>query len=160
MDDKRGCNATPDEERWLFVGRNPCCPSSPEHRDNLGVRFDEVERVVLKVTTLIAQWDDLYRRSSDRQAAAMMTIQVMEIRTSAATIERGRAGPFVHEEAEPMVRPGRAALAGIQGKLGVDLWQVPRQDSACNKYMLRTWSGPESPGYRQQAARPLCEPRN
>jgi hypothetical protein len=34
--------------------------------------------VLLKVTALIAL-DDLYRRSSNRQATAMMTIQVMEV---------------------------------------------------------------------------------
>jgi hypothetical protein len=46
--------------------------------------------------------------------------------------ERGRAGPFEHEEAEPMVKPGRAALAGIQERgqaLALDLPQIPRQDS-------------------------------
>jgi hypothetical protein len=38
---------------------------------------------------------------------------------------------FKHEQAEPMVKGGRAALVGIQerGKvLGVDLWQVFWQD--------------------------------
>jgi hypothetical protein len=54
-----------------------------------------------------------------------------------------QAGPFEHEEAEQMATPGRAALAGIQ-ETGLDLWQVPRQDSARNTYGLRTWSGPES----------------
>jgi hypothetical protein len=44
-----------------------------------GALFDEVERVMLlKVTALIAL-DDLYWRSSNRPAAAMMTIQVMEV---------------------------------------------------------------------------------
>jgi hypothetical protein len=45
--------------------------------------------------------------------------------------ERGRA--------EPMVRPGRAALADLQKRghaLGVDLWQVPQQDSAHNTHAL------------------------
>jgi hypothetical protein len=55
MDTRRGCNAAPDEERWLFMGRDPCCPPSPEHRDDPGALFNEVERVVLlKVTALIA----------------------------------------------------------------------------------------------------------
>jgi hypothetical protein len=63
----------------LFVGRDPCCPPSPEHRDDPGALFDEVERVVLlKVTALIAL-DDLYWRSWNRQATAMMTIQVTEV---------------------------------------------------------------------------------
>jgi hypothetical protein len=49
--------------RWLFVGRDPCYPPSPEHREDPGVLFDEVERVVLlKVTALIA--DNLQGRSS------------------------------------------------------------------------------------------------
>ena len=61
------------------MGSYPCCPPSPKHRDDPGALFDEVERVVLlKVTALIAL-DDLYRRSSNRQATAMMTIQVMEV---------------------------------------------------------------------------------
>ena len=78
MDTRRGCNATPDEERWLFIGRDPYSPLSLEHRDDPNALFGEVERVVLlKVTALIAL-DDLYR-SSNRQAAAMMTIQVMEV---------------------------------------------------------------------------------
>jgi hypothetical protein len=51
MDNRRGCNAAPDEERWLFMGSHPCCPPSPEHRDDSGALFDEVERaVLLKVT--------------------------------------------------------------------------------------------------------------
>lgn len=50
---------------------------------------------------------------------------------------------FVHEEAEQMVTSGRAALAGLQ-KTGLDLWQVPRQDSVRHTYGLRIWSGPES----------------
>jgi hypothetical protein len=52
---------------------------------------------------------------------------------------RGRAGQFEHEQAQPMVRPRRAALAGIQERgqvLGVDLPQIPRQDSARNTYAL------------------------
>jgi hypothetical protein len=54
-------------------------PPSPEHGDDTGALFDEVERVkLLKVTALIAL-DDLYWRSSNRPAAAMMTIQVMEV---------------------------------------------------------------------------------
>jgi hypothetical protein len=62
----------------------------------------------------------LYRRRSSRQAAMMTTIQVIAIPSLAATMR------------EPMVRPGRAALDGIQERgqvLGLDLRQVPRQDS-------------------------------
>jgi hypothetical protein len=71
MDSRRGCNAAPDEERWLFVGRHPCCPPLPEHRDDPGALFDEVERVVLlKVTALIAQWDD-HGDCPKRQAVSM-----------------------------------------------------------------------------------------
>lgn len=74
MDNKKGCNAAPDKEQWLFIGSHPCCPSLPEHRDNPGVLFDKVERVVLlKVTVLIAL-DNLYQRSSNCQVAVMMTI--------------------------------------------------------------------------------------
>jgi hypothetical protein len=55
-------------------------------------------------------------------------------------IERGReAEPFEHEDEYPMVRLRRAALAGVQegGQvLGLDLRQVPRQDSACNTHTL------------------------
>jgi hypothetical protein len=79
MDNRRGCNGVPNEERRLFMGSHPCCPPSPEHRDDPGALFDEVKRaVLLKVTALIAL-DDLYRRSSNRQSMAMMTIQVMEV---------------------------------------------------------------------------------
>jgi hypothetical protein len=60
------------------MGSHPCCPPSPEHRDDPGALFDEVERVVLlKVTALIAL-DDLYRRSSKLEAGAMMAIQMIE----------------------------------------------------------------------------------
>jgi hypothetical protein len=45
------------------------------------------------------------QRSSSRQAAMMVTIQVMAIRTS-ATIE-------ILATSRPMVRPGRAVLVGI-----------------------------------------------
>ncbi|PVH74053.1 hypothetical protein DL98DRAFT_594462 [Cadophora sp. DSE1049] len=41
-------------------------------------------------------------------------IQVMAIRTSAATMET--LAKFDHEQAEPMVRPGRAAFAGMEGR--------------------------------------------
>jgi len=78
MDNRRGCNATPDKEQWLFIGSHPCCPPSPEYKDNPGALFNEVEGVVLlKVTALIAL-DDLYQRSRNR-AATMMTIQAMEV---------------------------------------------------------------------------------
>jgi hypothetical protein len=45
--------------------------------------------------------------------------------------------PLKHEQAEPMVRPGPAALAGI---LWVDLWQVPGQDvvDMLQDYKMRT----------------------
>jgi hypothetical protein len=46
----------------------------------------------------------LYRRRSNRQAAAMMTIQEV----------LARPGLFEHEEALPMIRPRPATLAGIQ----------------------------------------------
>jgi hypothetical protein len=79
MDNRRGCNTAPDKEQWLFIGSHPCCPPLPEYRDDPGVLFDEVERVVLlKVTVLIAL-DGLYRRSSNRQAAVIITIQVIEV---------------------------------------------------------------------------------
>ncbi len=44
MDNRRGYNAAPDEERWLFMGSHPCCPLSPEHRDDPGALFDEVAK--------------------------------------------------------------------------------------------------------------------
>ena len=62
-----------------------------------------------------------------------------------------------------MARSRRAALTGIQEReqvLGVDLWQVPWQDSARNTYALGTWSGPEAPRLPpvgvQAAAQALC----
>jgi hypothetical protein len=56
MDIRRGRKAAPDEEQWLFVGRDPCCPPSPENRDYPGALFDEVERVaLLKVTARTAR---------------------------------------------------------------------------------------------------------
>jgi len=56
MDTRRGYSAGPDEERWPFVGKDLCCPPSPEHGDHPGSLFDEVERVVLlKVTALTAR---------------------------------------------------------------------------------------------------------
>jgi hypothetical protein len=62
MDNRRGCNAAPNEERWLFMGSHPYCPPSPEHRDDPGTLFDEVERVVLlKVTrSRISDLGDTY----------------------------------------------------------------------------------------------------
>jgi len=60
------------------MGSHPCCPPSPEHRGDPDALFDEVKRVgLLKVTALLAL-DDLYRRSSKRQAAAMVTIRMIE----------------------------------------------------------------------------------
>lgn len=64
-----------------------------------------------------------------------------------------------------MVRPGQVVLAGIQERgqvLGVDLWQVPLAGLSPQYVRARTWSGLELkslPADRQQAARPLCEPR-
>ena len=92
MDNRRGCNAAPDEERWLFMGSHPCCPPSPEHRDDPGTLFDEVERVVLLEVTALIALDNLYRRSSNRQAAAMTTIEVME----ASEAEQGRSSTSKH----------------------------------------------------------------
>jgi hypothetical protein len=46
MDNRRGYNAAIDEERWLFVGRDTCCPPSPEHRDDPGALFDKVQKVI------------------------------------------------------------------------------------------------------------------
>jgi hypothetical protein len=68
--------------------------------------------------------------------------------------ERGRA--------KPMVRPGLAALAGIQERgqvLGADLPQIPRQDSTRNTYMEEHDSAQRrigSPADGQAAAQPLC----
>jgi hypothetical protein len=56
MDTRIGCKAAPDEERWLFVGKDLCCPPSPEPWGDPGALFDEVERVaLLKVTALTAR---------------------------------------------------------------------------------------------------------
>ena len=51
--EKRRVKWTPEEEatrsrweRWLFVGKDPCCPPSPKHRDHPGALFDEVEEVI------------------------------------------------------------------------------------------------------------------
>jgi hypothetical protein len=60
------------------MGSYPCCPPSLEHRDDPGILFNEVKRVVLlKVTAMIAL-DNLYLRSLNPQAAAMITIKVIE----------------------------------------------------------------------------------
>jgi hypothetical protein len=48
----------------------------------------------------------LYRRRSNRQAAAMVTIQVFSSDNGEILARPSRA--VKHEEAEPMVRPGRA----------------------------------------------------
>jgi hypothetical protein len=68
----------------------------------------------------------------------MTMIQVMEIRTSVATMEilARPSMPFEHELAEPMVRPGRAALAGIQENWEWIFGKFPGQDSARNTYAL------------------------
>jgi hypothetical protein len=53
--------------------------------------------------------------------------------------KRERAGQFKHKQAQLMIRPRQAALAGIQERrqaLRVDLWQVPWQDPACNTHAL------------------------
>jgi hypothetical protein len=87
MDTRRGGNAAPDEERWLFVGKDPYCPPSPKHRDHPGALFDEVEKVIRRSYDVWMGRSEeaaiaslalglLHRRRSSRQAA-MMTIQVM-----------------------------------------------------------------------------------
>jgi hypothetical protein len=87
MDTRRGCSTTPNKERWLFVGRDLCYPLSLKHEGDLGALFNEVKRVVLLKVMALIVLDDLYRRNSNHQAAAMMAIQVMKIQTPAATIE-------------------------------------------------------------------------
>jgi hypothetical protein len=48
---------------WLLVGRDPSCPPSPEHRDDPGALFDEVEKLVLlNVTALITQYPTAIHR--------------------------------------------------------------------------------------------------
>jgi len=78
-----------------------------------------------------------------------------------------RAGLLEYEQAQPMVRPRRAALVGIQERgqvLGVDLWQVPRQYSARSTYALEHDPAPRRLGFPppmdSKQLRPLCEPRN
>jgi hypothetical protein len=107
----------------------------------------------------------LYRRRSNLQAAVMVTIQVMENpdfssdNGDSSEAEQGRLST-----SKQMVRPRRAALAGMEERgrvLGVDLRQVPRQAQYVH---AGTWSGPEpnrlTPTDGQEAARHLHEPRN
>jgi hypothetical protein len=69
-----------------------------------------------------------------------------------------------HEQAQPMVRSGRAALTGIQERgqvLGMDLWQVPRQDSTRNTYALEHGLAQRRLDFLQQVDRQqlkLCVP--
>jgi hypothetical protein len=51
----------------------------------------------------------------------------------------GEQSRVVYFQAKPMVKPGGAALTGIQERwqvLELDLPQIPQQDSACNTYAL------------------------
>ena len=46
MDTRRGRDDTQDEGGgWLLVGRHPCRPPSPEHRNDPGALFDETQKV-------------------------------------------------------------------------------------------------------------------
>lgn len=214
MDTRRRCNTTPNEKRWLFVGRDLYCPPLPEYRDDPSALFDEIKKVILlKVTALIAL-DDLYWKSSNYQVAAMMTIQVIEVlarpsravrvwasrtdlaykekQASEAIRSRFPKQAFLIQEnillplpqtyfqpglqtptapnfqriplsswtPDELVLPGGygsgscwhfstsktswifqvwytlRSLTATRGQvLGLDLWQVPRQDSACNTYV-------------------------
>jgi hypothetical protein len=76
----------------------------------------------------------------------MMTVQGMAFWTSTAG---------------PMDRPGRAVLAGIQERgqiLGVDLWQVPWQDSALSTHALEHGPGPEPSSLTPQMDRKQLDP--
>jgi len=67
--------------------------------------------------------------------------------------ERGRAGPFKHGQAQPMVRPGRTALAGVQEggqALGVDLWQVLNQNSGRSTHALEHDPAQSRIGFHRQ----------
>jgi hypothetical protein len=68
MDNRRGYNAAPDEERWLFMGRHPCCPPSSEHRDHPAALFDEVERVMLLIVDDHRIHGELGRSSTSKQS--------------------------------------------------------------------------------------------
>jgi len=84
------------------MGSYLCCPPSPEHRDDPGALFDEVERVgLLKVMALIAL-DSRYRRSPNRQVAAMMTIQMMEV----GEAEQGRSS--MSKQSRPGIQEGKS----------------------------------------------------
>ena len=92
--EKRRVKWTPEEEATLlqmrndglFVGKDPCCPPSPKHRDHPGALFDEVEKVIRRSYDVWMGRSEeaaiaslalglLRRRRSSRQAT-MMTIQV------------------------------------------------------------------------------------
>jgi len=114
MDRRRGCKLAPDVERRPFVGIYRCCPPWPEWRDYLGALFDKIQKATPYKGRLFLNWKRgqllywrwlLYRRRSNRQAAAIMTIHVIEIRTSAATMEI-------------LARPSRAVRARTSGADG------------------------------------------
>jgi hypothetical protein len=54
---------------------------------------------------------------------------------SSARFKRSRVGPFEHEQAQPMVK-ANARWHTRKHVLGVDLWQVPWQDSALGRLEL------------------------
>ena len=62
--------------------------------------------------------------------------------------EGGRAGLFQHEQAEPMVRLRRAALADIQRR-----GQVPRQDSSRRTHALDHSIAQSQIGFLSQVGR-------
>ena len=97
-------------------GKSSMLPSLTGHRDDPGALFDEVERVVLLKVTALMALDDLYRRSSNRQAAAMMTIQVMEVlprpsgrssmsKQSRSGIQEGKAWDWIFGKFPGRTRP-------------------------------------------------------
>jgi hypothetical protein len=93
------------------MGSHPCCPPSPEHKDDSGALFDEVERVLLLKVTPLITLDDLYRRSSNRQAAAMMTIEVMEFLarpSRAVRVLANTAGSQTQRAALPGIQKGKS----------------------------------------------------
>ncbi len=97
----------------------------------------------------------LYRRRSNRQAAAMMTIQVMEIRTSAATIEilaRPSKAVLSTSKQSRWSDLERAAPAGIQERgqvLEVDLPRVLNQNSGRSTHALEHDPAPSRIGSLQ-----------
>jgi hypothetical protein len=67
------------------LGRDPCCPPSPKHRDHPGALFDEVEKVIRRAYDVwkgrseAAIASALGSRIGEGRAVklSMMTIQVM-----------------------------------------------------------------------------------